>query len=115
MTLDLEILRVVSLFAYFTMASVSMSLFVLIAAYKGKKLVDWMLMIRDLLLEILAVRLFLLDSLRINLGVGFITIHWVSLSVVCITLFISLVREHAMYRKKYLLEKNEKAEETHEE
>lgn len=100
--MDIEVLRLINQAAYLAVAVTSFSLFLLLAAFKGKRLIDWMLLVRDLLLAVMSVRFFLLDTFGTKLPVEFRVAQWVSLTAVCVVLFIALVREHTIYRKKYL-------------
>ena len=99
-----DILWLTTQAAYLAVAVISFSLFLLIASFKGKGLVDWMLMLHDLMLSVMAVRFFLLDAFGVRASAEFRFTQWSLMILIGLTLFICLVREHIEYRRKYLKE-----------
>lgn len=101
-----EILKILTQAGYLSVSIASFALFILIASVRGKGFVDWMLMLRDLLLASLSLKFFLRSTLGVEEPLELRLTQWLLLAVVCLLLFYALVREHLVYREIYLKKKN---------
>lgn len=95
---DPQTVRTISEFMLLAVALASGATFLIMATFKGKSFLDWMLQVRELGYVLVGVYLFLVVTSFIDPHPLTRVAVYTFLALVCILVLIALIREHVFYK-----------------